>query len=322
MKKKSKAALASMLDNLSTIKTLDGGDNIVKTENNNQSSHKNYQPNNPLLNEQSERIIEIDPDTAINWGFHDRPESELGNLESLANEFRTVGQQQPCIVRLLKNETDNKRYEIIAGERRWRAAKLANVKLKVIIKNLSDNEAAFAQAAENSNRKDLSEYAKGMNYAQLIKEKIITRESLQNELNLSKSSIRNLLSFERVDNQVWQGIKNKGNISATTAYEITRIQTKGDMYLKALIKIAPNLGEGNIGHKKLNQLIDDEINNRVKNKPEIKTIKNNKGKVTITYKLSENGTNQISLNKNLLNKIDFNKIIELISNEVNKQMGN
>ena len=81
----------------------------------------------------------------------------------MAEEFLSIGQQIPCIVRKITDSVDFQ-YELIAGERRWRAAQKANVLLKVLIRNLSDNEAALVQISENSNRSALSDYAKGMSY--------------------------------------------------------------------------------------------------------------------------------------------------------------
>ena len=118
-----------------------------------------------------EEISLVDPNEICNWDFHDRPESELGDIDALANDFVKVGQQQPCLIRPSHN-TDSC-YELIIGERRWRAAKLAQIELKVIIKDISDSDAALVQAAENENRVDLSDYAKGMSYSKLIDSGVI-----------------------------------------------------------------------------------------------------------------------------------------------------
>ena len=87
----------------------------------------------------------------------------------------TPWQQQPCIVREL---IAGQKYELIAGERRWRAAKLLNQDLKVIISTLTDSEAALVQAAENNNRLNLSDYAKGQSYASLIKNGVLKQKDL------------------------------------------------------------------------------------------------------------------------------------------------
>ena len=68
----------------------------------------------------SGNIIQLPTSKIINWKYNDRPESELGNISELADNIKQIGQQQPCIVREL---IAGQKYELIAGERRWRAVK-------------------------------------------------------------------------------------------------------------------------------------------------------------------------------------------------------
>lgn len=129
---------------------LDGKAELVK--------HSQYHVN-------AETILQIDPQDAQNWQFNDRPSNELGDIESLAEEFKQIGQQLPCIAR--PSRDPQYKYEIIAGELRWHAAKLAEVKLKIIVRELTDTEAAIVQTSENLKRKSLSDYASGVSYAKL-----------------------------------------------------------------------------------------------------------------------------------------------------------
>ena len=185
----------------------------------------------------SENIISIDPAQIKNWELHDRLETELGDIEALAKELKEYGQQQPCIVRLC-NDSSYK-YELIAGERRWRAALLAEIKLKVVIKKLSDTEASIIQIAENSNRKDISEYAKGINYARLIERKIVTRETLMSILNINKTSLSRLLSFNEIPQELIDAIKDMSKVSARTASTLVALCKKGQEYLNILKANAP-----------------------------------------------------------------------------------
>ena len=91
----------------------------------------------------------VDPNKGRNWKYHDRPDTELGDIEGLAAEFNDpkIGQQQPCIARTV-TDTPGIDYEVLLGERRWRAAILGKTKLKVIFRDLSDKEASIAQIAE------------------------------------------------------------------------------------------------------------------------------------------------------------------------------
>ena len=200
------------------------------------------------------KIIEVLPNSVRNWKFHDRPEMELGDIAALAQEFKEVGQQQPCIVRALKNEVQYQ-YEIIAGERRWRASLLAKTKLKVIVKELSDNEAALVQITENSNRKDLSDYAKGMSYAQLIDNGIIQQKDLVEKLGKPKQYISSLLSFSKIPEEVMDAISDMTLVSCRSAEQIRRLSSKGESYVKALISIADKIRSGKYGQERIEKYV-------------------------------------------------------------------
>ncbi len=89
-----------------------------------------------LANEDNFKIIEIDPKKCRNWKYADRNRFELGSIEELAEDIKQNGQLQPAIVRKI-NSLDYT-YEVIAGERRWRACSFANINLKVVITNEDD----------------------------------------------------------------------------------------------------------------------------------------------------------------------------------------
>lgn len=205
------------------------------------------------------KITEIDTKKILNWKFHDRPSNELGDIKELAKEFKIIGQQQPCIVRPIKDK--NEYYEIIAGERRWLAAREANIKLKVIILDLNDNEAAIIQIAENKNRKDLSDYAKGISYAQLINNSIITQKDLKDKLNISSQKISKLLSYTKIPKEVLSSIDNLSKVSATTAEKIKQLCNKGEDYINAVKKLSSEIRTGKLGHIRLEQKVNILLNN-------------------------------------------------------------
>lgn len=196
-----------------------------------------------------ERYAEIDPNIIRNWSLNDRPESELGDLETFAKELKDVGQQQPCIVRPIFH--DNYQYEVIAGERRWRASKLAGIKLKVIIRQLDDHEAAIAQAAENAHRKDLSDYAKGISYAKLIQQNILSQSELVSKLGISQSQVSRLLSFASIPDSINNAIGDYSKVSARTAAEIRALSSKGEGHIRVIIELASRIASGKLGGRKL-----------------------------------------------------------------------
>ena len=115
----------------------------------NLSGEKQEESLTPKTNLQEDEIITLPTDKIVKWKFKDRPENELGDIKSLADDLVNIGQQQPCIVRPIAAGKEKGLFELIVGERRWQAAKLAGVELRVIIKELSDSQAALIQSTEN-----------------------------------------------------------------------------------------------------------------------------------------------------------------------------
>ena len=197
---------------------------------NKNSSRKNSDTHNEFT------IIEIDTDKITRWEHKDRPKKELGNIGDLAKTFKDIGQQQPCIAR--PSPSKDGQYEIIVGERRWKAAQSLGYKLKVIIQDLNDKEASLIQAVENEKRKDLSDYAKGMSYHNKITAGILKQSDLINILGISKQQISRLLSFSKIHPKVKEAISDFSNISARTAEEIKRLSNKDDRHINALISLS------------------------------------------------------------------------------------
>lgn len=208
----------------------------------------------------TEEIILVTPSLIKNWELKDRPDNELGNIESLALEFSEIGQQVPCIVRPINNDPIYK-YELIAGERRHKASILAKSDLKVIVKNLTDAEAAIIQLSENNNRKNLSDYAKGINYAKIIDKGLLNQNDLTQKLGLNKVAISRLLSFRNIPVAVVNAIGDMTKVSARTASAIVALCNKGENYINCVINHAQSIKKGNIGHEKLIKIVNSKINN-------------------------------------------------------------
>jgi ParB family transcriptional regulator, chromosome partitioning protein len=230
--------------------TIPSGKNNIKNKNTSEKSyktHKLYENPDDIHNiSNSDKILSVEPAEIKNWKYSDRPEAELGDIDSLAAEFKTIGQQQPCIVRTTNNS--KKPYELIAGERRWRAAILANVKLKVILKDISDTEAALIQATENESRKNLSDYAKGIQFYRLIENKIIKAKELTEKLGKSKQYISALLSFGKIPQKIIKNIGDMTNVSARTAEKIKQLSARGEIFEEAIITLAGRIRTGKLGH--------------------------------------------------------------------------
>ncbi len=131
-------------------------------------------------------------------------------LQELANSIKTQGIVQPLLVRPTKNEGE---FQIVAGERRWRAAKLAGLtELPVLIRNLNDEEVMAAALIENLQREDLNpiEEAEAL---QSLKEALkLTQEELAERLGKSRPAITNTLRLLQLSKEIQRDIET-GQIS-------------------------------------------------------------------------------------------------------------
>lgn len=256
-----------------------------------------------LLDE--EKLCELDPSQVENWLFHDRPQAELGDIDALARDLKLVGQQQPCIVR--PSSQKNNQYELIIGERRWRAAQKAGLKLKVIVRKMDDSQAALAQAAENDNRTDLSDYAKGIQFSKLIEKGIIKQKDLIETLGKSKQYVSRLLSFVKIPVEIIEaiGIHNMKNISANTAEWIKQQSEKSQKHVDTIIELANKISTGKFGHVSLNRLLNEKIEKRSEKEPSIncldRKIHSNDGRHIFTWRTDNNKLPSIHFPKNIVN---------------------
>ena len=129
-------------------------------------------------------------------------------LEELANSIRTQGIMQPLVVRQLADE----QYEIIAGERRWRAAQQAGLDtVPVIIREVSD-EAAIAMALiENIQREDLNAMEESLALQRLQQEFQLTQQQVADAVGKSRSAVTNLMRLTSLELDV-QKLLERGDL--------------------------------------------------------------------------------------------------------------
>lgn len=142
---------------------------------------------------QKETAAEINrlPLTALQAGkYQPRQKMEAGALEELADSIREQGVMQPLLVRLVAPG----KYEIIAGERRFRAATLAGLKeVPVLVSGANDQAAAAMALVENMQREDLNPLEESQGLARLIEEFGFTHEQAAKAVGKSRSAVTNLL---------------------------------------------------------------------------------------------------------------------------------
>lgn len=133
--------------------------------------------------------------------FQPRRRFSDDELEGLADSIRAKGVMQPLLVRASAQHAGE--YEIIAGERRWRAAQRAGIhELPVIIRDLSDRETLEIALLENIQREDLSALEEAEGYRRLIDEFRHTQQELADTLGKSRSHIANLLRLLSLPEEV------------------------------------------------------------------------------------------------------------------------
>ncbi|CDF58973.1 Chromosome (plasmid) partitioning protein ParB / Stage 0 sporulation protein J [Thermobrachium celere DSM 8682] len=154
---------------------------------------------------ETEGIKEVD----INDIFpnEEQPRKNIDNekIEQLAQSIKEHGIIQPIIVK-----KDGDFYKIIAGERRWRAARLAGLKkVPIIEKEISEKEAMEISLIENIQREDLNPIEEALAYKKLIDEFGLTQEELANRLGKSRPAITNSLRLLSLDKRVIDMILNQ-----------------------------------------------------------------------------------------------------------------
>jgi ParB family chromosome partitioning protein len=147
---------------------------------------------------QKETTAEVNrlPLTALQAGkYQPRQKMEVGALQELADSIREQGVMQPLLVRLVAPG----KYEIIAGERRFRAATLAGLKeVPVLVSGANDQAAAAMALVENMQREDLNPLEESQGLARLIEEFGFTHEQAAKAVGKSRSAVTNLLRLNQL----------------------------------------------------------------------------------------------------------------------------
>ena len=126
--------------------------------------------------------------------YQPRTRMDEGALNELAASIRTQGIMQPVLVRPVTGDGNTQRYEIIAGERRFRAAQIAGLEtVPVLVREVDDQSAAAMALIENIQREDLNPLEEAQGIARLISDFSFTHEQAANAVGRSRSAVSNLL---------------------------------------------------------------------------------------------------------------------------------
>jgi ParB family transcriptional regulator, chromosome partitioning protein len=156
--------------------------------------------------ERNEEIKKIPINQIIANRFQPRTVFDEGKIEELARTIHIHGIIQPIVVR----EFAADKFEIIAGERRWRAMKkLGWTEAPAIVKNLSDTETASVALIENLQREELSPIEEAMAYGKLLELHNLTQEALAQRLGKGQSTVANKLRLLKLPQPVQDALLSK-----------------------------------------------------------------------------------------------------------------
>ena len=153
----------------------------------------------------------------------DQPRKDFNEeeLQELAESINNYGVLQPLLVQ--KKGTS---YELIAGERRWRAAKLAGLKeVPVVLREYSKQQAMEIALIENVQRADLNPIEEAQAYQQLVKEFHLTQEEIAARVSKNRATITNAMRLLKLDEEI-QNLLIKGAISSGHARAILSLEDK------------------------------------------------------------------------------------------------
>lgn len=196
------------------------GDGIGKADKNSSTSSNNESIENK---ETLVKITKVEPN-------RNQPRKNFNEdaLEELAESIKQFGLLQPIIVQDKKDH-----YEIIAGERRWRAAKIAGLKeVPVIIKNLSEQEIVELSIIENIQREDLNPIEEALAYKRLLTEFSLTQDQVAERVSKSRTAVTNAMRLLKLCDEVQQMVIDD-MISTGHARAILTIENPEEQYALA-----------------------------------------------------------------------------------------
>ncbi|NOU58756.1 ParB/RepB/Spo0J family partition protein [Marinifilum caeruleilacunae] len=250
-------------------------------------------PERNLSNEVEISKIEANP-------YQPRTKFDEEALNELAQSIKELGIVQPLTVRKINNNS----YQLIAGERRFRAAKIAGLsKVPVYIRVADDDKMLELALVENIQREDLDSIEVAISYQRLIDEIKLTQESLSERVGKKRSTISNYLRLLKLPAEIQKGIREKrllmGHARALvnvddpkSQLDIFQLTVQNDFSVRKVEELVRELNNGKKENKapsksalpKEYESLKDHLSNHFKTKVDLKRTNNGKGKIIIPFK--------------------------------------
>lgn len=261
--------------------------------------------NETIITEEKKSEENVSRETLININLIEpnrlqpRKKFDEDELAELADSIKQHGLVQPIIV-----QKKGERYEIIAGERRWRASRLAKLKeVPVIIRDYEEKEVFEIALIENIQRKDLNDIEEAMAYKRLIEENNLKQDELAERVSKSRVAITNSMRLLKLDERVQQMIIDElisgghartllaiedGDLQYETATRILDEKLsvrETEKLVKSLVN--PKTRKGRSAKVLEDEAIykgyEDKLRTILGSKVEIQRKENNKGKIVIEF---------------------------------------
>jgi len=250
-----------------------------------------------LENEDYDRIVEIDTDLICPNPNQPRKVFEQDKLEELTESIKKYGVIQPIIVR-----KDDNLYTIIAGERRWRACKNANIKsIPCIVRDIENKNASEISLIENLQREDLNPIDEANAYEYIMERYGITQEDVSNIVGKSRVYVTNIMRLVNLEKYVQDKIISNEisaghgrailSLSKEKQLEITNKIIKENLSVRDVEKLVRD--DKNVKNKKVVKVkdkyltyVEEMLTDRFSTRVNIKS-KKNKGKIEIEYNNNE-----------------------------------
>ncbi len=254
-----------------------------------------------IRTEGSSAISEIEIDRIVPNPDQPRRTFDEATLEELASSIRELGVVQPLTLRL----GDDGNYQIIAGERRWRAARRAGLaSVPAYVRTVSDSEMTEMALIENIQREDLNAIEVALGFKKLIDTYNLTQERLSERLGKKRATIANHLRLLRLPAEIQLGLRDRkldmGHARAILSVEDPKLQLKlykliikDGLSVRAVEELGRKLAEGGSLEKQVTGKGEKSEDIRLLEKNftdyfsmPVKVSRSQNGKGSVTFKFS------------------------------------
>jgi len=236
--------------------------------------------------------------------YQPRVDMRQDSLDELADSIRSQGVVQPIVVRPIGKTGNSQRYEIIAGERRWRAALLAELaEIPAVIRSVADEDAIAMSLIENIQREDLNPLEEARALDRLIREFDLTHADAATAVGRSRASVSNLLRLQELADKVKPLLEQRkldmGHARALLSianpiqqYDIARHIVRKGLSVRETERLVKQLLEGKSSKKKPTpastgnadiRRLEIEVSEKLGAKVRVEHTQKGSGKLVIAY---------------------------------------